>query len=159
MFQLPEQYLAPLQRKHNQGEPAAKLSVRFSNRDEWYNATLKELSTVADSSTASYSVVATLNRPKELNALTGMAAEVRINLPASGKDKKSIPRGAILTEGENQYLFRWLKEKNIVEKIAVEMEDGMIKSGLNDGDWIAVAGVHELTNGQSVVQWVKERGL
>lgn len=159
LFQLPEQYIGPLQQNYNQEGKALKLEVKFSGREAWSEAILKELSTVADSATGSYSVVATLSKPENFNALSGMAAEIRIHIPVMEAIQSKIPSGAVLVENGKQYLFIWLKDQKSVKKVAVEIEDGMLKSGLNDGDWIVSAGAHELNDGQSVVQWVKERGL
>lgn len=159
LFQLPEQYIAPFQLQRNKGALRAELYVRFSGSEEWFKAALKEITTIADSSTASYSVVATLNTPTEFNALAGMAAEVRIKLPADNSLQTKVSEGAILEEEGKQYVFRWVSDKQVVEQVAVTIEEGLIKSGLNDGDWIVAAGVGELSDGQSVVKWVKERGL
>lgn len=161
LFQLPEQYIGAFQRNQNKtmGTANVKLAVKFSGRDGWSSATLKELSTIADSATGSYSVVATLSKPEKFNALPGMAAEVKLEVPIQTDQQTKLPSGAVLVEDGQQYLFVWLSEQNRVKKVAVEVENNILKKGVNDGDWIVSAGAHELIDGQSAVQWIKERGL
>ncbi|QYJ76046.1 efflux RND transporter periplasmic adaptor subunit [Shewanella sp. FJAT-52076] len=159
-FQLPEQYIGPIQSYQATTGKLLTPEVRFDSRDSWFAATLKEMSTVADSSTGSYTVILTLPMPEQLNILPGMSATVRVSLPTEALiPPPSIPAGAVVQEGEKTWVFRWLPESQRLQKAEVVLKDGVLVSGLNDGDFVVVAGADELRDGQSAVRWVKERGL
>ncbi|WP_434931236.1 efflux RND transporter periplasmic adaptor subunit [Shewanella sp. HL-SH5] len=159
-FQLPEQFIGAIQANRVNEGPVENIDVKFDSRDAWYKARLKELSTVADTSTGSYTIILTLKMPTELNVLPGMAASVRVKLPYRGASSNPvIAAGARVEENGQTYVFRWLPEQLKVEKVAVTLNDNQLESGLEDGDWLVVAGASELTDGESTVRWVKERGL
>lgn len=159
-FQLPEQFIGAIQANRLEQGQVDNVDVKFDSRDAWYKATLKELSTVADPSTGSYTIILTLKMPTELNVLPGMAASVRVKLPYRGASSNPvIAAGARVEENGQTYVFRWLPEQRKVEKVAVTLNDHQLESGLEDGDWLVVAGASELTDGESTVRWVKERGL
>ncbi|WP_338591802.1 efflux RND transporter periplasmic adaptor subunit [Shewanella khirikhana] len=159
-FQLPEQFIGAIQRYQANTGRILPPEVRFDSRDAWYTASLKEMSTVADSGTGSYTVILTLPMPEQLNILPGMSASVRVSLPAeSGMQGPQIPAGALLEEAGKTWVFRWLAKEQKVEKVEVLLQDGKLISGLQDGDFLVIAGADELKDGQAAVRWVKERGL
>ncbi|WP_349356714.1 efflux RND transporter periplasmic adaptor subunit [Shewanella jiangmenensis] len=159
-FQLPEQFIGAIQRYQASTGKVLPPEVRFDSRDAWFPARLKEMSTVADSATGSYTVIVTLPMPEDLNVLPGMSASVRVLLPAQGLSGNTpVPAGAVVTAADKTYVFRWLPDDNRVEKVAVVIQDGKLVSGLNDGDFLVIAGADELKDGQAAVRWVKERGL
>lgn len=154
-FQLPDQLLA---RFENQGNFDPNPSVTFDTiADQEFAADFKEIDTEADEKTSSYKVTLSMARPEGYNLLPGMAGHVRIALPHGAMG--SIPDRAIVREGNKTYLWK-VDEQGIVSKVAVILDDRRrIVSGLADGDLIATSGVAELTDGQKVRAWVKERGL
>ncbi|GIU32054.1 multidrug resistance protein [Shewanella colwelliana] len=159
-FQLPEQFIGALQRLNRFDNDHAAIQVKFDSRDEWFVAGLKELNTVADPDTGSYTLVVTLPIPEQLNVLPGMAASVKAVLPSDVNDGGlKVSEGAILESDGQSYVFRWLEGLNRVEKVPVVVESNRIIKGLNDGDWLVVAGASELVDGQNAVRWIKERGL
>ncbi|ABL98881.1 efflux RND transporter periplasmic adaptor subunit [Shewanella amazonensis] len=159
-FQLPEQYISPIQSYQANTGKILVPEVRFDSRDSWFAASLKEMSTVADSSTGSYTVILTLPMPEQLNILPGMSATVRVSLPTETPiPPPEIPAGAVVQEGDKTWVFRWLPESQLLQKVEVVLEGHVLVSGLNDGDFVVVAGADELKDGQSAVRWVKERGL
>ncbi|MCL2918002.1 efflux RND transporter periplasmic adaptor subunit [Shewanella litorisediminis] len=159
-FQLPEQFIGAIQRYQGDTTKILPPEVRFDSRDAWFTAKLKEMSTVADSATGSYTVILTLAMPVDLNVLPGMSALVRVSLPAKELDVGfDVPEGALVTEAGQTFVFRWLAEADKVEKVPVSIKDGKLVSGLNDGDFLVIAGADELKDGQAAVRWVKERGL
>lgn len=83
-FQLPEQFIGAIQRQSPANEQTSNIEVKFDSRNQWYPAKLKELSTLADSTIASYTIILTLPIPEQLNVLPGMAASVRVKLPHRG---------------------------------------------------------------------------
>ncbi|MBC7002682.1 efflux transporter periplasmic adaptor subunit, partial [Photobacterium sp. BZF1] len=66
---------------------------------------------------------------------------------------------ALINENGQTYVFRWEQEVNKLTKVAIKIEDNQLVDGLSDGDWVVEAGVSELRDGQTAVQWIKERGL
>lgn len=159
-FQLPEQFIGALQRLNLFGSEHAAIKVKFDSREQWFEARLKELNTVADPDTGSYTVIVTLPIPEKLNVLPGMAASVKALLPTDARGgQQVVSEGAVIEEQGQSYVFRWLEGLNRVEKVAVVIESNKIVKGLNEGDWLVVAGASELVDGQNAVRWVKERGL
>lgn len=159
-FQLPEQFIGAVQRNSFDANGKAKVQVKFDSRDAWFDAKLKELTTVADPATGSYTVVLTLPMPEQLNVLPGMAATVKALLPASDSQNTfAVPEDAVVQEQDKTFVFVWDPTALIVKKTAVEIHNGGLVKGLNDGDWLVVAGAVELTDGQRAVRWIKERGL
>ena len=159
-FQLAEQYIGALQRVQKQGEGTPKAEINSEGKDQWFEAHLKELSTVADPTTASYTVVVTLPVPEQVNVLSGMNAKVKIIIPGSADSKSpEIPAGALVKDDGQNFVFRWLPESNKLEKVAIKLAEGRLVEGLQDGDWLVTTGATELQDGQAAVRWVKERGL
>lgn len=159
-FQLPEQFIGFLQKSDKSLQDIDNVEVKFDSRDHWYAATLKELTTVADPTTSSYTIILTLPMPDELNVLPGMSAQVKVKLPARTADSHPrIPAGAVITENQQEYVFVWSPEQKQVNKVAVTLQGTRLMSGLQDGEWLVVAGATELKDGQSAVKWIKERGL
>ncbi|MDO6611417.1 efflux RND transporter periplasmic adaptor subunit [Shewanella sp. 1_MG-2023] len=159
-FQLPEQFIGFLQKSDKSLQDINNIEVKFDSRDHWYAAKLKELNTVADPTTSSYTIILTLPMPDELNVLPGMSAQVKVKLPARTADAHpKIPAGAMVKENQDTFVFVWLPEEKRIKKVAVTLQGTRLMTGLNDGDWLVVAGASELKDGQSAVKWIKERGL
>lgn len=159
-FQLPEQFVGAIQSQSQQGKPVNSIEVKFDSRQIWYPATLKEMSTLADASTGSYTLILTLPMPEKLNVLPGMAASVKVKLPYRGSQSNpTIPAGAIVEQQGQSFVYRWLPNDRKVEKVAVTLQDNQLISGMEDGDWLVIAGAAELADGDAAVQWIKERGL
>ncbi|GIU51454.1 acriflavin resistance protein [Shewanella sp. KT0246] len=159
-FQLPEQFIGFLQKSDKSLEDIDNIEVKFDSREQWYPARLKELNTVADPTTSSYTIILTLPMPEELNVLPGMSARVKVKLPARTADAHpKIPKGAVVQEKQQAYVFTWSPTQQRVKKVPVTLQGTRMMSGLNDGDWLVVAGAAELKDGQAAVKWIKERGL
>jgi len=159
-FQLPEQFVGAIQSQSQQGKSVNSIEVKFDSRQIWYPATLKEMSTLADASTGSYTLILTLPMPEKLNVLPGMAASVKVKLPYRGSQSNpTIPAGAIVEQQGQSFVYRWLPNDRKVEKVAVTLQDNQLISGMEDGDWLVIAGAAELADGDAAVQWIKERGL
>lgn len=170
-FQLPEQFISlyPTNKtkaiKEQTAEPAEAndphlVEVKFTSREQWYPAHITELSTVADSTTGSYTVILRLPRPDQLNVFPGMSAKVKINLPANPDSlQPKIPSSAVVKENGQDYVFRLNENTQQVEKVTVTLAEGRLVEGLTDGDWLVTVGASELQDGQGAVRWVKERGL
>ena len=159
-FQLSEKYIGLFQQSSERRLGKIISHVNFDGQEQWFEAHLKELSTVADISTGSYTIVLTLPAPQNINAFSGMLSKVKIQLPSAVKQKaQRIPESALLEENGQQFVFRWLAESNTLEKVSVKVNQGILLEGLDNNDWLVTAGANELSDGQSAVRWVKERGL
>ncbi len=121
-----------------------------------YPAQLSEISTDADPYSQTYSVVLKLNSPDDLNILPGMTATVEVQNETSSEDVKiTVPLAAIFADvNNNNYVWR-INTKNTLEKIRVfigEIKGNRVevKSGVNEGDKLVVAGVNLLEEGEKV---------
>lgn len=160
IFQLPEGYIGQFQQSSTSNRGKTIAHVNFDGQEQWVEANLKEMSTVADISTGSYTVVLTLPAPRDINALSGMLSKVKLQIPGGLKSKSPhVPQSALLEEDGKQFVFLWLPETNTLKKVAVKVNEGTLEEGLEDNDWLVTAGANELTDGQSAIRWVKERGL
>jgi RND family efflux transporter MFP subunit len=160
IFELQEGYIGKLQQSFASNRGKAIAHVNFDGKEQWIEAHLKEMSTVADIATGSYTIVLTLPAPQDINAYSGMQSKVKLKFPSSTNlQPPHVPQSALLEEDGKQFVFRWLPETNTLEKVAVKVNEGTLEEGLNNNDWLVTTGAKELTDGQSVTRWVKERGL
>ena len=120
----------------------------------------KEISTQPNSDTNSYEAIVTITRPSERNLLTGMTGQVHIAkqnvsdsviLPQSAWVSKETNRGEVwVMDGETQQ----------VRKVTLSLGDsGSVESGLKSDDYVVIAGVEHLVEGQVVKAWVREGGI
>ena len=126
-------------------------------------AIFKEASLEADAASQTYEVTFTFKAPKGLNILPGMNATVWFKDPsklATGISKASIPLTAIVTDGDQKYVWVVNKESMIVSRRNITVEDGVgmnlnVSSGLELGETIVAAGVSSLSEGMKVRLWIK----
>lgn len=163
-IQVPENLFAKVSR-----QPDYQPVVIFDAApDQHFSASLKEWDTQADPATNTYKVVLTMAKPEDLNVLPGMSATVVVDLRKVIQNSDQaivIPASAVFspTDGGKHYVWR-VTANNTVDKVAVEVgpmsNEGIeIRAGLNPGDKVVIAGVHQLQNGQQVREWTRERGL
>ena len=123
-------------------------------------AQIKEIGTEASATTRTYPVTLIMQQPEGVKILPGMAGK------ASGTPPKDISRNelvieipitSVFTDEASGNTFVWVIDKSIltVSKKQIEVDQlgdhGMrIRSGINEGDYIASAGVHYLFEGQKV---------
>ncbi len=122
-------------------------------------AEFKEASLLADSVSQTYRVTFSFPPPKDLLILPGMNATL---VTEYSKEENSIqvalPLAAILSEGDEQFVWVIDTQSMEVSKRAVELEQGIgdtlvVKSGLKPGETIAGAGANYLSPGQKVRAW------
>nr|WP_319557166.1 efflux RND transporter periplasmic adaptor subunit [uncultured Vibrio sp.] len=120
----------------------------------------KEISTQPNADTNSYEAIVTITRPSDRNLLTGMTGQVHIArqnvsnsliLPQSAWVNKDTHHGDVwIMDGDTQQ----------VRKVTLSLSDsGSVESGLNDDDYVVIAGVEHLVEGQVVKAWVREGGI
>ncbi|MBV2128454.1 efflux RND transporter periplasmic adaptor subunit [Arsukibacterium indicum] len=138
-----------------------------------YRARIREWDTRADPATNSFKVVFSMATPTEFNVLSGMTANViaevsKIN--AAYVDALFIPASAIFmpddTAVNQQQSYVWIynPDNGQVQRRAVTVSSltsagAAITEGLTAGEQVVTAGVQQLTEGQQVRPWVRERGL
>ncbi|REL27763.1 efflux RND transporter periplasmic adaptor subunit [Thalassotalea euphylliae] len=158
VMEVPERLIGALRRSHLQvNQPTVSFAVK---PDQQYTVSIKEIETIADPESGTFTVTMTMPSPDDLNLYPSMAATAKAELVLSeGSLTQKIPASAMMTENGQVYVWR-VNADNQVEKVAIELSDqGKLLSGLLDGDRIVTAGVNELTAGQTVTEWIKERGL
>ncbi len=120
----------------------------------------KEISTQPNIDTNSYEAIVTITRPTDRNLLTGMTGQVHI-----AKQNKSnammLPTSAWVNKQENQGEV-WVMDSSTqqVNKVTLSLnESGAIESGLDNNDYVVIAGVERLVEGQVVRAWIREEGI
>ena len=125
-------------------------------------AVFQEAKLEADTTTQTFEITFSFQPPENLITLPGMNAMVEIvSSQDESLDKKngvSVPLGAILSDGQSQYVWLVNIETMAVSKRKVTVlpsigENVVVTEGLSAGDTIAGAGASYLTEGMKVRQW------
>ena len=138
-----------------------------------YDLTIKEWDTQADPNTLTYRVVFSLPVPDDFNLLAGMTGNVYIDLAKITKGQHAyflVPVESVFSEVNPQTkkvenaIWRFDPITNAVQKVIVQTAElhrnGIeVTGGLNLGDFIVSAGVHSLSENQTVRPWQREKGL
>ncbi|MFC3680808.1 efflux RND transporter periplasmic adaptor subunit [Bacterioplanoides pacificum] len=137
-----------------------------------FRAQYKEHTAQADKGTASYTVTLTLPRPPSLNLLPGMSASVHVDLNQVLSNRHHqilIPASAVFqhehqAEGSSQASVWVIKADMTISQRSIEVgeltQQGIeVRSGLQPGEQILAAGVHQAREGMRVRPWIQERGL
>ena len=148
--------------------------VIFDSHPEYrYRAKVKEWDARPDAATNSYKVVFTMPTPQEFNLLSGMTANVIAEMDKisrSGTDVSYIPASALFSPAQQAQnadkKYVWVYDAATERVTLREVTVGKLSSsgvavsaGLKTGEQIVSAGVHQLTDGQQVRPWQRERGL
>ena len=125
-------------------------------------ATVKEIGAEASETTRTYPVTLIMDQPEDITILPGMAGKTRADPESVDKDViqskgLEIPLAAVFSHGESDKRFVWVidEQSNTVslrEVVtgAVRSTGLLIETGLQPGEWVAIAGVHHLKEGQKV---------
>jgi len=170
-LQVPENMMANL--AENDETRAYQPMVEFEALpDMQFLASYKEHNASADNATGSFTVTLSLARPANLNLLPGMSATVAVDVNQLMSQRnhsvfipvKSVYQSAQQTEGTNQARV-WVVNPDMTLS-ARDITIGQVNhngievlSGLQSGEQILAAGVHEAKAGMRVRPWVQERGL
>ncbi|RUO23570.1 efflux RND transporter periplasmic adaptor subunit [Aliidiomarina iranensis] len=172
-IQVPEQLFAQVRRDLNY-QP----DITFESLpNQVFKGQIREWDRIADSATNTYRVVFTLPKPETGNILPGMTASVMIDsnqvLPTNG-NSINIPIGAVFTPPDRAlaedirmvWVYEPAAEGSRGELTARQVTIGAASSssisildGLNIGEHVVIAGVHQLEEGEQVRPWIRERGL
>ncbi len=137
-----------------------KVYVRFDAfPDKEISGTIKEIGKEASQTTRTYPVTLIMDQPDNVKILPGMAGQARGDRKSAaitGGEGFSVPVSAVAADKEKQnYVWTINEESGQVSRRTVKTgslsENGiMVLEGLQPGDWVAIAGVHTLMEGQKV---------
>ncbi|MDJ0915646.1 MAG: efflux RND transporter periplasmic adaptor subunit [Desulfobacterales bacterium] len=136
-----------------------KVWVRFDALNLEVPAEIKEVGTEASQTTRTFPVNLIMEQPKDAEILPGMAGVARytLNMPEGIQEPEFlIPVTAVFTDPEKQKNYVWLIDEsaNTVNRHEIAPGKltgrGLTVKGLQPGQWIAVAGVDLLREGQKI---------
>lgn len=130
--------------------------VSFAAINDTLEGTVSEISPVLESSSATYPVKLKIDNTG--NVRPGMAANATFVFPGSNSEIPIIPVKAVGEDGDGNFVFVVQKETEGVGKVSKKYvrlgsltPDGFeIIEGLDNGEWIATAGLQTLLNDQKV---------
>lgn len=120
----------------------------------------KEISTQPNIDINSYEAIVTITRPTDRNLLTGMTGQVHI-AKQNKSNAMTLPTSAWVNKQESQGEV-WVMDSSTqqVSKVTLSLnESGAIESGLDNNDYVVIAGVERLVEGQVVKAWIREEGI
>ncbi len=123
-------------------------------------AVIKEISKEASRATRTYPVTLAMDQPEGVDILPGMAGEALLEAELPEDSVRlgiQIPTTALFTEDDTEKSYVWVIDQatNTLERREVQTGDLsefgiLIKSGLEAGDWVVVAGASLLSAGEEV---------
>ena len=123
-------------------------------------AMIKEIGTEASETTRTYPVTLIMDQPEDITILPGMAGKATgrtVEEMAPDQTSVDIPVSATFTAGSSGQSFVWVIDEQSKTVSRREVKVGQftdtgvrILEGLELGEWIAIAGVHYLREGQQV---------
>jgi RND family efflux transporter MFP subunit len=124
-----------------------------------FPVTLSELATAADPNTRTFRATFTMKKPEGVAVLAGMTAKlVMTGLLTTAEDDFLLPVGAVLGDSEAEP-YVWLLDPEAMtvtkQPVVVGPITGgriIVKDGLENGQAIAMSGVHLLTEGMEVTE-------
>lgn len=120
----------------------------------------KEISTQPNIDTNSYEAIVTITRPTDRNLLTGMTGQVHI-AKQNKSNAMTLPTSAWVNKQKKQGEV-WVMDSSTqqVSKVTLSLnESGAIESGLDNNDYVVIAGIERLVEGQVVKAWIREEGI
>ena len=142
-------------------DDVTKVRIRFDNfTNREFSGQIKEIGREASQKTRTYPVTVIMDQPEDIKILPGMAGQASGEVQRAEKSRQQhieVPIGAVFTPDTEKQNFVWVidDQAKTVARRAVATgqltEVGIIiKDGLKPGEWIALAGVHSLREGQQV---------
>ena len=138
-----------------------KVFVRFDAfSDREISGTIKEIGKEASKTTRTYPVTLLMDQPDDIKILSGMAGQARGDRKSAaivGGEAIKVPVSAVFAADTDKQNYVWIIDEEsgqVTRRIVTAgklSDDGiMIDEGLKEGEWVAVAGVHTLKEGQKV---------
>jgi len=167
-LQMPEQIVAMVN-DPDEAEKAKTKIIFDSHPEKSFLADFHEIDTQADLATRTYKVRLILPVPESFTVLPGMSAKAIVDLNQLSNEVKTnltIPAACVFQAEDDakQYVWVYNAELQQVEKRAVHVgaitDAGIeILAGLNAGEQVVVAGVHQINESMKVRPLTSERGL
>ncbi|RKZ64939.1 MAG: hypothetical protein DRQ44_08675 [Gammaproteobacteria bacterium] len=138
------------------------IQVRFDSfPDTVLAATIKEVSNEASQTTRTYPVTLIMEQAEGIKILPGMAgnASGTLVMPGAGEELEQlvVPVKAVFTPDTEKQDHVWVIDENSGSAHLRAVKTGQLTrsgiqiiDGLKDGEWIAIAAVHTLREGQKV---------
>jgi RND family efflux transporter MFP subunit len=138
-----------------------KVFVRFDAfSDREISGTIKEIGKEASKTTRTYPVTLLMDQPDDIKILPGMAGQARGDRESAvlvSGEGIMVPVSAVFTSDTEKQNYVWIIDEKSGQVTLRNVtagrlsDDGiMIDEGLNAGEWVAIAGVHTLKEGQKV---------
>jgi RND family efflux transporter MFP subunit len=138
-----------------------KVFVRFDAfSDREITGTVKEIGKEASKTTRTYPVTLLMDQPDDIKILPGMAGQARGDRETAvitGGAGIIVPISAVITSDDEKQDSVWVidEQSGLISLRSVttgNLSDSgvMIDKGLAQGEWVAIAGVHSLKEGQKV---------
>lgn len=130
--------------------------------DQKIPASFLSIATQADPATRTYAVKYGFTPPESLTILPGMTATVQVTATiqdeGASAEQIRVPLGAILSEGEAQFIWVVDKETMTVSRREISVgptigESLVVETGLQAGETIVGAGASYLNEGQKIRQY------
>jgi len=120
-----------------------------------FDVTVKEYATEADPTTQTYRVRLSMKAPTNVNILPGMTATLMMSNQAKSSEAILIPASAVAVDAQGKFYVWVVKDDMTVTKEPVEVgemtgDSIRIKSGVTQGQRIAIAGLPYLEEGMRV---------
>ncbi len=164
---IPERDITGERRKETDEEITARLKpevvvTAIPNRS--FPARVKEFSTAADPVTRTFQATLIFDNPSDVTVLPGMTAKARVKLSRlqGYSDRIAIPANATLADDKgNAYVWLIDPSSMTVHRRSVELgelfgSEVEIRSGLSNGDMIAISGLFQLGEGTPVRQFTRQ---
>lgn len=123
-------------------------------------AGIKEVSNEASLDTRTYPVTLVMQQPKSIEILPGMAGKAKgtVEKGAYTANTLNIPIAALISKGNEGKSYVWIVDEKTMRVHRREVGLGglglsgvEITKGLNPGEWVVIAGVHSLDEGEQVI--------
>ncbi len=142
-------------------DDVTKVRIRFDTfQDREFSGQIKEIGREASQKTRTYPVTVIMGQPEDIKILPGMAGQASGEVQQSQESQQqriTVPIGAVFTPDTEKQNYVWVidDQTKTATRRAVATgeltETGInIVEGLKPGEWIAIAGVHSLREGQQV---------
>lgn len=121
-------------------------------------AKVREVSPLADPMTRTFAVFLDLNDPERLSRF-GMSATV--TLARDGQEGVfKLPIAALVAQPTGAFVWvfdeaQGMVSKRMIQPVDVSESSFLVKQGLNNGEWVVIAGTHVLNEGQKVRRFVE----
>lgn len=165
-LQVPEQIVAMV----TDTDKAEKVKTQIifdSHPKQTFIASFHEIDTQADLATRTYKVRLILPKPKNFTVLPGMTAKALVNLNLITSDMSNpltIPAVCVFKAENKSFVWVYDSKTQKVQKRSVTVgaltETGIeILKGLQAGEQVVAAGIHQIRAGMQVRPLIDERGL